>query len=66
MFDHTTELPSTHQEYVEHAVAALIDPVVAGVCKLKTTAQLSALSIAVTAVGEAWSEHILKHKIRFR
>ena len=51
---------------MERGLDLLLEPVVAGVSKLRTTAQLSAISMAVTALGEAWTEYILRQKIRFR
>ncbi len=51
---------------MELALDGLIDPVVAGVSKLRTTSQISAISMVVNAMCEAWTQHILKQKFRFR
>ena len=51
---------------MEQALDSLIEPVVAGVSKLRTTSQISAISMAVNAMCEAWTAHILKQKTRFR
>ena len=63
---HVSDLPSEPGAYVEQALDLLVEPVISGVSKLRATAQLSAISMAVTALGEAWAEYILKQKIRFR
>jgi hypothetical protein len=52
--------------YVQQALDRILEPVVDGVSKLKTTAQLSAISMAVTKMCEAWTSFILKEKIKFR
>ncbi len=62
----TVDVPSDANPYVEQAMDSLMEPVVSGVSKLKTPAQLSAISIAVVAMCEAWTNFIFKHKIRFR
>ena len=51
---------------MEQALDTLIDPVVAGVSKLRKTSQISAISMSVNAMCEAWTAHILKQKMRFR
>ena len=60
------DFPSEPNPYVEQALDSLIDPVVAGVSKLRTTSQISAISMSVNAMCEAWTAHILKQKMRFR
>ncbi len=59
-------MPTEANPYVEQALDTLIEPVVAGVSKLRTTSQISAISMAVNAMCEAWTAHILRLKIRFR
>ena len=61
-----SDFPTEPNPYVEQALDSLIDPVVAGVSKLKTTSQISVISMTVNAMCEAWTGYILKQKIRFR
>ncbi len=53
-------------DYVEQGLDILLAPVVAGVSKLRNTAQISAISMATVAMCDAWMNHILQQKIRFR
>ncbi|XP_064630195.1 uncharacterized protein LOC135489040 isoform X2 [Lineus longissimus] len=57
--------PSEVNPYVQQALDRILEPVVDGVSKLKTTAQLGAISMAVTKMCEAWTSFILKEKIKF-
>ncbi|OWF38447.1 uncharacterized protein LOC110466296 [Mizuhopecten yessoensis] len=59
------ELPTEHSLYIEHALEAILEPVVEGVSKLRQTAQLSAISMATTSLCESWKNFILKEKIKF-
>jgi hypothetical protein len=52
--------------YIELALETILEPVVDGVSKLKLSSQLNAMSMAVSAVCEAWKNFILKEKIKFR
>ena len=61
-----SDFPSEPNTYVEQALDTLIEPVVAGVSKLRATSQISAISMSVNAMCEAWTAHILKQKMRFR
>lgn len=61
-----TEIPKEHSVYIELALETILEPVVDGVSKLKLTSQLHAMSMAVSAVCEAWKNFILKEKIKFR
>ena len=60
------ELPCEANAYVLQAIHSLMEPVVRGVMQLRTTAQLSAVSVAATAMCDAWTDHILALRIRFR
>lgn len=59
--DYTVE----QQDYVEHALETILEPVLDGVSKLKVTSQLSVISMATVAMCEAWTDYILKEKIKF-
>ena len=58
--------PVEVQQYVGDAVEMLLEPVINGVNKLAPTSQLSAVSMCVVAIGEAWCHVILQNKIKFR
>lgn len=60
-----TDLPTEHSVYIELALETILEPVVDGVSKLKLSSQLNAMSMAVSAVCEAWKNFILKEKIKF-
>nr|XP_006825961.1 PREDICTED: uncharacterized protein LOC102807646 [Saccoglossus kowalevskii] len=60
------EYPAEPNAYVESSVETILEPVTDGVSKLKTAAQISAVTLAVVAMLEAWMNHILKEKIKFR
>ncbi|GAB1599547.1 uncharacterized protein LOC115219716 isoform X2 [Argonauta hians] len=53
------------QDYIEHALETILEPVVEGVSKLRVTSQLSVISMATVAMCEAWTDFILKEKIKF-
>ncbi|XP_052830532.1 uncharacterized protein LOC106868655 isoform X1 [Octopus bimaculoides] len=59
--DYTIE----QQDYIEHALETILEPVVEGVSKLRVTSQLSVISMATVAMCEAWTDFILKEKIKF-
>ncbi|XP_070540726.1 uncharacterized protein [Ptychodera flava] len=59
------DYPTEPNAYVESAVETILEPVTEGVSKLKTAAQISAVTVAVVAVLEAWMNNILKEKIKF-
>ncbi|XP_077992627.1 coiled-coil domain-containing protein 142-like [Glandiceps talaboti] len=59
------DYPTEPNAYVESAVETILEPVTDGVSKLKTAAQISAVTVAVVAMLEAWMTHILKEKIKF-
>jgi len=59
-------LPIQHLEYIERAVDSLLEPVVAGVNRLRPSAQLEALTTVITDICDAWTANILTKKIRFR
>ncbi|XP_019646243.1 PREDICTED: uncharacterized protein LOC109486795 [Branchiostoma belcheri] len=59
------DLPEEPNTYAEQAVETVLFPVTEGVSKLKTTAQISAVSVAVSAMLESWLGHILKERIKF-
>ena len=61
-----TDLPSEHSSYAEQAMDTLMEPVITGVSRLKVTAQLGTISLAVVATCEAWTDYILQQKIKFR
>ncbi|XP_072023963.1 uncharacterized protein [Amphiura filiformis] len=62
----TTEvLPSEHNPYAASAVDTLLVPLFEGVSKLKTAAQISVISIAVTTMLETWMAFVLKEKPKF-
>ncbi|XP_056005348.1 uncharacterized protein LOC125658636 isoform X2 [Ostrea edulis] len=60
-----SDLPMEHNLYIEHALETILEPVLDGVSKLKQAAQLSVVSLAITAFCEAWKNNILKNKIKF-
>ncbi|XP_064602487.1 uncharacterized protein LOC135468263 isoform X2 [Liolophura sinensis] len=57
--------PTKHSAYVEEAIDCILEPVLEGVNKLKSTSQVGVISIATVAMCEAWTEFILKEKIKF-
>ncbi|XP_066276929.1 uncharacterized protein [Branchiostoma lanceolatum] len=59
------DLPEEPNTYAEQAVETVLFPVTEGVSKLKTTAQISAVSVVVSAMLESWLGHILKERIKF-
>ena len=52
--------------YASQAAQTVIGQVLDGVAPLSDDARVQALSITMTAFMEAWMEHILKQKIKFR
>ena len=48
------------------AAQSVIGQVLEGVAPLSDDARVQTLGITMTGFMEAWMEHILKHKIRFR
>lgn len=61
-----TGFPSSPSEYASLAAQTVIGQVLEGVAPLSDDARVQALSITMTAFMEAWMEHILKQKIKFR
>ncbi|XP_071491579.1 uncharacterized protein [Diadema antillarum] len=61
----TDELPSVHNSYAANIVDILLMPIAEGVTKLKTTAQITIMSIAVKTMLESWMSFILKEKPKF-
>lgn len=61
-----SENPTKHSPYVEQAIDCILEPVLEGVSKLKSTSQVGVISMATVAMCEAWTEFILKEKIKFR
>lgn len=61
-----TGFPSCPSEYASLAAQTVIGQVLEGVAPLSDDARIQALSITMTAFMEAWMEHILKQKIKFR
>ncbi|XP_074644045.1 uncharacterized protein LOC141900888 [Tubulanus polymorphus] len=59
------EFPTEANEYVRHGLNAILEPVIAGAEKLKVTSQLGVISVAVSKMCEAWTDFILKERIRF-
>lgn len=60
------ELPSTPSDYAAFAAQSVLGQVLEGVQPLPDETRIPALAEAVTAFMEAWMEHILKQKIKFR
>ena len=63
---YSSDFPTQHNMYIEHALETILEPVIEGVSKLKQTAQLGAISMATTAFCDALKNTILKQKIKFR
>lgn len=61
-----TGFPSSPSEYASLAAQTVVGQVLEGVAPLSDDARVQALSITMTAFMEAWMEHILKQKIKFR
>lgn len=61
-----SELPSSPSDYAACAVQSVIGQILEGVQPLPDNARIPALTEAMTAFMEAWMEHILKQKIKFR
>jgi len=61
-----SELPSSPSDYAASAAQSVIGQVLEGVQTLPDDARVPALAEAMTAFMEAWMEHILKQKIKFR
>ncbi|XP_074130345.1 coiled-coil domain-containing protein 142 [Sminthopsis crassicaudata] len=60
-----SELPSIPSDYAKLVVGAVLGPVLQGVQGLPPQAQGPPLTEALTALLDAWLNHILTHKIRF-
>lgn len=60
------ELPSSPSEYATSAAQSVIGQVLEGVQPLSEEARVATLTEAMTVFMEAWMEHILKQKIKFR
>lgn len=58
--------PNSPSEYACLAAQTVIGQVLEGVAPLSDDARVQALSITMTAFMEAWMEHILRQKIKFR
>lgn len=58
--------PNSPSEYASLAAQTVIGQVLEGVAPLSDDARVQALSITMTAFMEAWMEHILRQKIKFR
>lgn len=58
--------PNSPSEYAALAAQTVIGQVLEGVAPLSDDARVQALSITMTAFMEAWMEHILRQKIKFR
>lgn len=65
-FSLTPELPSIPSEYAGFVVRTVLEPVLQGLQGLSPPAQAPALVQALTAILDAWLDHILTHGIRFR
>lgn len=61
----TEDLPSVHNPYAAAIVENLLVPIAEGVTKLKTTAQITIMCIAVQTMLESWMMFILKEKPKF-
>ncbi|XP_046567218.1 uncharacterized protein LOC124275651 isoform X1 [Haliotis rubra] len=59
------EAPVSANLYVEQVLEAILEPVIDGVSKLNLPSQLSVISMATVAICEAWTNLILKEKIKF-
>lgn len=62
----SVEFPSSPSDYATTAAQSVIGQVLEGVQPLPEEARIPALTEAMTAFMEAWMEHILKQKIKFR
>lgn len=62
----SSELPSTPSDYAAFAAESVLGQVLEGVQPLPDETRIPALAEAMTAFMEAWMEHILKQKIKFR
>lgn len=61
-----TGFPTKPCEYASLAAQSVLGQVLEGVAPLSNDARVQALSITTTAFMEAWMEHILKQRIKFR
>lgn len=62
----STGFPSNPSTYAALAAQTVIGQVLEGVAQLPDEARVRALSVTMTAFMEAWMEHILKERIKFR
>ncbi|XP_059577157.1 coiled-coil domain-containing protein 142 isoform X2 [Alligator mississippiensis] len=60
------EPPSTPSEYAVAATQAVLAPALQGIQLLPHDTQVPTLTLVLTAFVEAWMEHILAHRIKFR
>ncbi|XP_062934909.1 coiled-coil domain-containing protein 142 isoform X1 [Cynocephalus volans] len=60
-----SEPPSVPSEYAGLVVRTVLEPVLQGLQGLPSQAQAPALSQTLTAILDAWLDHILTHGIRF-
>lgn len=63
---YVVELPSNPSDYATFAAQTVIGQVLEGVQQLPDEARIPVLMEAMSAFVEAWMEHILKQKIKFR
>lgn len=61
-----TELPSSPSEYAAAAVQTVLGQVLQGAQLLPRDSQVPTLARVTTAFVEAWLDHILARKIKFR
>ncbi|XP_033632964.1 uncharacterized protein LOC117294588 [Asterias rubens] len=61
----TDDLPTEHNPYVPAAVNTILVPLVEGVSKLRVSAQIAVVSVAITNMLETWMAHILREKPKF-
>ncbi|CAH1783759.1 unnamed protein product [Owenia fusiformis] len=59
------DLPTECNEYAQTAMDTLLEPIVEGAAKLRSTAQISIISITVTTICDMWMQQILKERLRF-
>lgn len=61
-----SDLPSTPSEYALTAAQSVLGQVLQGIQMLPRESQMPTLTHVMTAFVEAWMDHILTQKIKFR
>ncbi|XP_041368503.1 uncharacterized protein LOC121382890 [Gigantopelta aegis] len=59
------DFPTKANAYVEEVLESVLEPVIEGVSKLNFPSQLGVISMATVSLCQAWTDVILKEKIKF-